>query len=267
MVALLSSLKPTARQRVGRLSSYLVGTIFIVLVIVVADWPTIAKQFANPEVAAKMWPGIVTIALRNTLLYTIASFILGSLLGILLAVLKVAGGPLGWFAIGFIELFRGIPALLTIFAFAFVVPIAFNVQVPGGAVGAGILGLTVVTGAYTAEIIRSGIEAVSPGQREAARSLGMTSGQTMFWIILPQGLRIVIPPMTNEFVMLLKDSSLLFIAGATVQSKELTTFARDSLSQTANATPLMMAALLYLLVTLPLTWLVGRLEKRLDPKR
>ncbi|MFN8136580.1 MAG: hypothetical protein U0R79_03235 [Propionicimonas sp.] len=98
MVALLSSLKPTARQRVGRPSSYLVGIIFIVLVIVVADWPTIAKQFAEiPEVAAKMWPGIVTIALRNTLLYTIASFILfGSLLGILLAVLKVAGGPLGW---------------------------------------------------------------------------------------------------------------------------------------------------------------------------
>lgn len=266
-MALLTQLKPTTRQRVGRISSYAVGAIFLIALIALADWPTIVKQFANPEVAAKMWPGIVTIALRNTLLYTLASFVLGSLLGILLAVLKVAGGPLGWFSVGFIEFFRGIPALLTIFAFAFVVPIAFGVTIPGGAVGAGILGLTVVTGAYTAEIIRSGIEAVPPGQREAARSLGMSSGQTMFWIVLPQGMRIVIPPMTNEFVMLLKDSSLLFIAGATVQSKELTTFARDSLSQTANATPLIMAALLYLVVTLPLTWLVGRLEKRLDPKR
>lgn len=263
----LLSMRPTTRRRVGRLSSYAVGLVVLAVVIALADWSTIATQFANPAVAAKMWPGIITIALRNTLLYTIASFVLGSLLGILLAVLKVAGGPLGWFAIGFIELFRGVPALLTIFSFAFVVPIAFGVQFPFGAVGAGILGLTVVTGAYSAEIIRSGIEAVPSGQREAARSLGMTSGQTMFWIVLPQGLRIVIPPMTNEFVMLLKDSSLLFIAGATVQTKELTTFARDSLSQTANATPLMMAALLYLLVTLPLTWLVGRLEKRLDPKR
>lgn len=266
-MSILTVMTPTARQRAGRIASYAFGLLVIVFVVAVADWPTLLKQFANPEVAAKMWPGIVTIALKNTLLYTLAGFVGGSLLGVLLAVLKVAGGPLGWFAIAFIEFFRGIPALLTIFGAAFIIPIAFGVQVPGGPVGAGVLGLIVVTGAYTAEIIRAGIEAVSPGQSEAARSLGMTSGQTMTWVVLPQALRIVIPPMTNEFVMLLKDSSLLFIAGATVQTKELTTFARDSLSQTANGTPLMMAAVLYLVVTLPLTWLVGRLEKRLDPKR
>lgn len=261
------SLKPTARARLGRLASYAVGAILVVLVVAFADWATILKQFANAEVAAKLWPNIVVIALKNTLLYTVASFVLGSLLGIVLAILKIAGGPLGWFAVGFIELFRGIPALLTIFAMAFVVPIAFGFQIPGGAVGAGILGLVIVTGAYTAEIIRAGIQAVAPGQTEAARSLGMTSGQTMGWVVLPQAMRIVIPPMTNEFVMLLKDSSLLFIAGATVQTKELTSFSRDGLSTYASATPLMLAALLYLVVTLPLTWLVGKLEKRLDPKR
>jgi len=266
-VAILSSLKPTARQRLGRAASYAVGAIVILAIVLIADWPTILKQFANVEVAAKMWPNIVLIALRNTLLYTVVSFVGGSLLGVLLAVLKVAGGPLGWFAVAFIELFRGIPALLTIFAFAFVVPIAFGFQIPGGAVGAGVLGLIVVTGAYSAEIIRAGIEAVPPGQQEAARSLGMTSGQTMSFIVLPQALRIVIPPMTNELVMLLKDSSLLFIAGNTIQTKELTSFARDALSVNANATPLMMAALLYLVVTLPLTWLSGQLEKKLDPKR
>lgn len=266
-MGILSSLKPTVRQRLGRVASYAVGLVFILAIVLLADWPTIARQFANAEVAAKMWPNIVLIALRNTLLYTLVSFVGGSLLGVLLAVLKVAGGPLGWFAIAFIELFRGIPALLTIFAFAFVVPIAFGFQIPGGAVGAGVLGLIVVTGAYSAEIIRAGIEAVHPGQEEAARSLGMTSGQTMSWVVLPQALRIVIPPMTNEFVMLLKDSSLLFIAGNTIQTKELTSFARDALSVNANATPLMMAALLYLVVTLPLTWLSGQLEKKLDPKR
>lgn len=266
-MSVLSSMKPTMRQRVGRLASYAVGVAFLAALVLLADWPTILHQFANPEVAVKMWPAVVTIALRNTLLYTVASFVGGALLGIVLAVMKIAGGPLGWFAVAFIEFFRGIPALLTVFAMAFIVPIAFGFQIPGGSVGAGVLGLILVTGAYTAEIIRSGIQAVSPGQREAARSLGMTSAQTMFWIVLPQGLRIVIPPMTNEFVMLLKDSSLLFIAGATIQTKELTTFARDALSTHGSATPLIMAALLYLIVTLPLTWLVGRLEKRLDPKR
>ncbi len=260
-------MKPTTRQRVGRLSSYAVGVVFVIIVVLVADWPVITKQFFNAEVAAKMWPAIVTVALKNTLIYTVASFVLGSLLAVVLAVMKQAGGPLGWAAIAFIEFFRGIPALLTIFGAAFVVPIAFGFKIPGGGVGAGILGLTLVTGAYAAEIIRAGIEAVPPGQLEASRSLGMTSGQTMFWVVLPQALRIVIPPMTNEFVMLLKDSSLLFVVGMGVFDKDLTTFARDALSTTGNATPMFMAALAYLIVTLPLTWLVGRLEKRLDPKR
>lgn len=266
-MGVLSSLKPTARQRLGRLVSYAIGVAFIAVIALAADWPTIQRQFANPEVAAKVWPNIVTIALRNTLLFTLISYVGGSLLGVLLAVLKVAGGPLGWFAVAFIEFFRGIPALLTIFAAAFIVPIAFGVQVPGGSIGAGLVGLIIVTGAYTAEIIRAGIQAVAPGQSEAARSLGMTGGQTMGWIVLPQAMRIVIPPMTNEFVMLLKDTALLFIAGATAQTRELTTFARDSLSTYASATPMILAALLYLIVTLPLTWLVGLLEKKLDPKR
>lgn len=267
-MSVLSSLKPTQRARVGTIASYVVGLGALLFVLLTADWPTILRQFFNPQVAASMFPGIITVALRNTLLYTLVSFVVGSLLGIVLAVLKLTGGPLGWFAVGFIELFRGVPALLTIFAFAYGVPLAFGGnQIPGGSVGAGILGLIVVTGAYSAEIIRAGIQAVHSGQNEAARSLGMTQGQTMFWVILPQALRIVIPPMTNELVMLLKDSSLLFIAGATVFTKELTTFARDSLSTHANPTPLIVAAALYLIVTLPLTWLVGRLEKRLDPKR
>ncbi|MFT4110280.1 amino acid ABC transporter permease [Propionicimonas sp.] len=266
-MSILPYLRPTVRQRVGRFASYAVGILFIVGVVVMADWPTISHQFFNAEVAAKMWPAIVTIAMKNTLLYTFASFILGSILAVLLAVMKVAGGPLSWFAIVFIEFFRGIPALLTLFSAAFVVPIAFGFKLPGGGVGAGILGLTLVTGAYAAEIIRAGIQAVPPGQLEAARSLGMGSGQTMFFVVLPQAMRIVIPPMTNEFVMLLKDSSLLFIVGMGVFDKELTTFARDALSTTSNATPLFMAALAYLIVTLPLTWLVGLLEKKLDPKR
>lgn len=260
-------LKPTTRKRVGRFASYAVGVIVLLLVAVFADWAKIQKTFLNPTVALQMWPSILVVALKNTLIYTISSFVFGSALAVLLAILKIAGGPLGWAASAFIEFFRGIPALLTIFTAAYVIPIAFGFQIPGGGPGAGILALTVVTGAYAAEIVRAGIEAVPPGQAEAARSLGMSSGKTMFWVVLPQAMRIVIPPMTNEFVMLLKDTSLLYAAGFMVTEKELTTFGQDALSTTGNATPIVMVALAYLIVTLPLTWLVGKLEKKLDPKR
>ena len=261
-------LRPTVRQRAGRFTSYAIGAAVLVILALAADWPTIGHQFFNPEVAAQMWPAIVTIALKNTLWITFLSFVLGMLLAVALAVLKVAGGPLGWFAVAFIEFFRGIPALLTIFGAAFVIPIAFEgFKFPGGRVGAAVLGLTLVTGAYGAEIIRAGIQAVPRGQLEAARSLGMGSGQTMFWVVLPQAFRIVIPPVTNEFVMLLKDSSLVYIVGLGVFEKELTTFGRDALSTTGSPTPLFMVAIAYLVVTLPLTYLVGLLEKRLDPKR
>lgn len=260
-------LKPTQRARAGRLLSYAVGIGVIALVAFTADWPKLQHNFFNPDVIAKIFPNIIVIALRNTLLYTVVAFVGGSLLGILLAVMKVAGGPLSWFAIAFIEFFRGVPALMTLFLFAFIIPIATGFQFPGGTIGAGLLGLVIVTGAYSAEIIRAGIEAVAGGQSEAARSLGMTQGQTMGWIVLPQALRIVIPPMTNELVMLLKDTSLLFSIGLAAPDRELTTFGKDGLSTYASATPLIVAALLYLVVTLPLTYLVSKLEKKLDPKR
>jgi polar amino acid transport system permease protein len=118
-----------------------------------------------------------------------------------------------------------------------------------------------------AEVIRAGIQAVPKGQMEASRSLGMSTGKTMAFVILPQGMRIIIPPLTNEFVLLLKDTSLLFIAGATVFTKELTTFARDANTSTANATVLIMAAMLYLLVTIPLTRVAAHLERRLARSR
>jgi polar amino acid transport system permease protein len=266
-VSVLPYLKPTTRKRLGRLASFAFAGVILLAVVAFADWHKIQKVFFNPSVALQMWPTILTIALKNTLIYTVSSFVLGSLLAVLLAVLKISGGPLGWFASSFIELFRGIPALLTIFTAAYVIPLAFGFQIPGQGPGAGILALTIVTGAYAAEIVRAGIEAVASGQAEAARSLGMTSGQTMFWVVLPQALRIVIPPMTNEFVMLLKDTSLLYVAGFTLTQKELTTFGQDALSTTGNATPIVMVAAAYLIVTIPLTWLVGKLEKKLDPKR
>ncbi|MDR1386557.1 MAG: amino acid ABC transporter permease [Propionibacteriaceae bacterium] len=262
----LSDIRPTTRRRLSRGASYGVALIVVLLVVFLTDWDKIQRNFFNADVASDLVPAIFR-ALGNTLLYTLVCFVLGTLLAVVFALMKMAHGPARWFAVAYIELFRGLPALLTIFAFAFMIPIAFRVRLPGGTLGGGLIALVIVTSAYNAEVIRSGIEAVPKGQREAARSLGMPHLTTMLHVILPQGLRIVIPPLTNEFVMLLKDTALLFIAGLTAAERELTTFGRDGMTTHGNSTPLILAAVLYLIVTVPLTALVGKLEKKLAVKK
>ncbi|WP_152193012.1 amino acid ABC transporter permease [Georgenia satyanarayanai] len=254
----------TTRRRLTRTGMYVLFFAVLAAVALLADWDRITNQFFRLDIARDQFPEIITIALKNTLLFTLISFVGGLVLGIAFALMKLSSvGPYRWFATAWIELFRGLPALLTIFAMAYVVPIAFGFRIPGGNVGAGLVGLIFVASAYMAEVIRSGIQAVPRGQSEAARSLGMSPAKTMVRIVLPQGFRIIIPPLTNEFVLLLKDTSLLFIAGSTVLTKELTTFARDGQTTTGNGTPLIMGALLYLVITIPLTRLVAVLERRM----
>lgn len=262
------ALRRKTRNRIYRVSMYVLFVAIVAAIVAATDWPTVKQQFFNAEVAAKMFPDIILIALRNTILFTLIAFAGGLLLGILFALMKLSSiGVYRWFATAWIELFRGLPALLTIFAVAFMLPIALGIKVPGGPVGAGLLGLILVASAYMAEVIRAGIQAVPKGQTEASRSLGMSPMKTMFWVVLPQGFRIIIPPLTNEFVLLLKDTSLLFIAGTFIWSKELTGFARDATTQNANATPLIMAAILYLVITIPLTRFTAWLERRMAKER
>lgn len=261
-------MRRTTRRRLGRGVLYLIFVAAVVGVVVSADWERIRANFLQVDVARAQLPEMITIAAKNTLLFTVIAFGGGLVLGIVLALMKLSTVlPYRWLAIAYIELFRGLPALLTIFAMAYVLPIAFQVRVPGGTVGAGLLALILVAGAYMAESIRAGIQGVPKGQSEAARSLGMPAGRTMVSIVLPQAFRIVIPPLTNEFVLLIKDTSLLFIAGSTLMNKEITTFARDGVINSNNSTPLLMAAMLYLLITIPLTRLVAVLERRLGRSR
>jgi polar amino acid transport system permease protein len=254
--------KPSTRRRLFQGVLYAIFIVALLLVALVADWDAIRTNFFNLEIAAATFPEIVVIAAKNTVIYTVIAFIGGLILGLILALMKLSPVlPYRWLATGYIELFRGLPALLVIFGFAYAVPIAFSWRPPGGSVGAGLIGLIVVSAAYIAETIRAGIEAVPKGQVEAARSLGMNPSWTMVSVVLPQAFRIITPPLTNELVILIKDTSLLFIAGLALGERELTVFARDSLTSLANATPLVVASLLYLVITLPLTQLVAKLER------
>ena len=167
-----------------------------------------------------------------------------------------------------IEFFRGVPALVVFIAFSIGVPIAFpGREVPGGILGTVTVALGLVGAAYMAETIRAGIQAVPKGQMEAARSLGMSSSRAMISIVVPQAFRIVLPPLTNELILLTKDSSLVYLLGYTLASVELAAFGRETLNQENNFTPLIVISLCYLLITVPLAIVVRRLEARSERAR
>lgn len=255
------------RARLARAATYAVTAAVAVWVAVTADWDAISEAFLDREVFGDQFPEIVTVAARNTVLYTIASFALALGFGLLLALMRLSTmRPYRWFAMAWIELFRGLPALITIIAVGFAIPIALDVSVPGD-FGPGIVALGIVYSAYLAETIRAGIEAVPRGQVEAARSLGMGPVRTMFSIVIPQAFRIVIPPLTNEVIALIKDTSLLFVLGTTAETIEITKFARDGVNRTFNITPLVAAALVYLAITVPMTRMVSLLEARAERSR
>ena len=261
----------SSRVRKAKLRRWIIYAVTIIVLIVLAftiDWATLQQAFFQPDIMKAMIPEVIIVGAKNTIIYTTAAFSFGLVLALFLALMKRSTiAPYRWFATGFIELFRGLPALITIILVAFGLPIALGIRVPGGTLGKGTLGLGLVAAAYMAETIRAGVEAVPRGQMEAARSLGMTRGKAMTYIILPQAFRIIIPPLTNELVLLIKDTSLLFVVGTTPLSKELTKFARDFMTETQNATPLTVVAIMYLIITLPLTYLVRRLEKRTNTGR
>ncbi len=256
-------MKRATKQKLRRWALYTLLIVIAVAVGLLADWPTIQKAFFDPEIAADMFPEVLTTAAKNTIVYTAMAFALGLVLALFLALMKRSSvRPYRWIATTYIELFRGLPALVTLSLVAFGLPIALGVRIPGGTLGKGTIGLGIVAAAYMAETIRAGIEAVPRGQMEAARSLGMSRGSAMQSIVLPQSFRNIIPPLTNEMVILIKDTSLYFVLGTTIISKELTKFGNDFMSATFNGTPLVVIALVYLAITLPLTRFVAQLEKR-----
>jgi len=247
--------------RDGALYAVLLGA--LAYVAATADYEALKTNFLSSDTAKQLWPDVVTVAAKNTVIYTAIAFAGGLSLALLLALMKLSPvAPYRWLATTYIEFFRGLPALVVILLMAFGVPIAFGWHPPGGLVGAGIVALIMVSAAYMAETLRAGLQAVPKGQTEAAHSLGMNASWTLVSITLPQAVRIVIPPLTNEFILLLKDTSLISIVGMQAYQLDLTALGRNGLTTYANATPLIVIAVGYLIITLPLTRLVAYLEKK-----
>ncbi|MEV0318105.1 amino acid ABC transporter permease [Streptomyces sp. NPDC050658] len=249
------------RARLFRGVQYAVLFIAVAVFALVADWGTLRQAFFDVEIAKALFPEVITTALVNTAYYTLLGFGFGLGLGIVLALMRLSTvPPYRWIAIAYIELFRGVPSLLVFIALGFGVPLAFEVALDMDITV--MLSLGLVGAAYMAETIRAGILAVPKGQTEAARSLGMSPGRAMVSIVLPQAFRIVLPPLTNELILLTKDSSLVYLLGLSLGQFELANFGRDALNEHKSLTPILIAGLLYLVITLPLGHLVRRLEAR-----
>ena len=194
--------------------------------------------------------------------------------GLVLAVLRQLPGralaPVRALTIAYIDVFRGIPLLMILllvsgglgaFAFEGVIPKAIGIPRFFGKPDPfwyGVFAITLTYGAYMAEVYRAGIEAVPRGQMEAARSLGMSHGQAMRFVIVPQAVRSVIPPLLNDFIVLMKDTSLVSFLGFV----EVTQAGRDVQSEFFNSSGLTLGAIMLLIVTIPLARLVDRMIAR-----
>ena len=214
--------------------------------------------FQNDVLARKpgLRPGPLLIGLWLTLKISALSLLAALLLGLVAGLGRVARNPAArYLAATYVEIIRGTPLLVQIFIFYFFIGTVLQLS----AFAAGVAALSVFTGAYVAEIVRAGIEGVAKGQMEAARSLGMSYPQAMRYVILPQAFRRMLPPLTGQFINLIKDSSLVSVMALT----DLTKAGREVVSSTFSPFEVWFTvALMYLLLTGSLSLLVRRMERR-----
>jgi polar amino acid transport system permease protein len=245
-------------------SSVLVlGTLAVVLV-TSPGWESVKKTFFDVGYGQEILPLVVKGLWINIQL----TFIGGAAIGVIalgLALLRTTKSPtltpFRFLATAYVDIFRGAPLILIILLVGFGVPALGLSGVSNNVIFLGTVAVVLTYSAYVAEVIRSGILSIHPSQRAAARSLGLTSGQTMRFVVLPQAIRRVVPPLLNDFVSLLKDTGLVSILGVT----DAVRAAQINASRTFNYTPYVVAAILFLLITIPMTRYTDRaIRKRTD---
>ncbi len=248
---------------VATISTLLLVGIIVAVVVRSPNWPAFKQAFFDREEFARTFPYILRAFLRNIEYFLIAEPVI-LVLALLLAVMRSLPGPVFFpirvMATIYVDVFRGIPTILVIYLLGFGIPSLQIPGVPNSPVFWGMVGLVLSYSAYVAEVYRAGIESVHPSQTAAARSLGLTRLQTLRFVVVPQAVRRVIPPLLNDFIALQKDTALIaVVAGAFPEA-----FLEGQIYQAAdfNFTPIVAVALCFLLITLPLTrftdWVVAK---------
>lgn len=213
------------------------------------------NTFFNWDVLVRAFP-ILLRGLGNTLMLGVVTIVIGTIAGLLLCLVRLyAIRPIQLLAIVYIDVFRALPILVLLILVYYALPF---VGIRLDSFTSATMALSMVLAAFTAEVCRAGIQNVPKGQFEAAASLGMPFWQSMRKIILPQAVRVIIPPLTSNSISVFKDTALASV----VAMPDLLKQANDAQAMMANPTPLIGAALIYLVILWPLVRLVGYLEAR-----
>ncbi|NUP26878.1 MAG: ABC transporter permease subunit, partial [Nocardia sp.] len=214
------------------------------------------------------FPDLFKTGLPNTLILALVSGALGTLIGMLLAVAGISRTRwLRWPARVYTDIFRGLPAVVIILLIGLGIGPVVSGLTGNNPYWLGAVALALLASAYIGEIFRSGIQSVEPGQLEAARAIGFGYRRAMTLVVIPQGVRRVLPALMNQFIALIKDSSLIYFLGLLATQRELFAVGRDLNAQTGNLSPLVAAGLVYLVLTIPLTHLVNYIDRRMRTGR
>jgi polar amino acid transport system permease protein len=258
--------RQTVRSAViAAVSTIVFATVLVAVVTSSPGWPRVRESFFSWPDATAALPAILRgmwLNVRVMIVCEIFILVIGLLVAVFRTLRSPVAFPLRLLATAYTDLFRGLPLILVIFLLGLGVPGLRLRGMPDSVVFYGGAALVLTYSAYVAEVFRAGIESVHPSQRAAARSLGLTNGQTMRYVVLPQGVRRVVPPLLNDLVSLQKDSGLVSILGAidAVRAAGIAT------ATSFNFTPYVVAGGLFVLLTIPLTrltdWISSRTARR-----
>jgi polar amino acid transport system permease protein len=213
-------------------------------------WPRVRQSFLDGAVARDAFPDILSGLWLNVRVLAITA-VLVVIVGLLVAALRTLRGPIYFparaLAAAYTDFFRGMPLIILLYLVGFGLPGLRLHGIPNSPVVLGTIALVLTYSAYVSEVFRAGIESVHPSQRAAARSLGLTYGQTMRRVVLPQAVRRVVPPLLNDFVALQKDVGLISVLGALDAVRQ----AQIHSDEAFNFTPYLVAGLLFVALAIP----------------
>jgi polar amino acid transport system permease protein len=235
------------------------------LIVNSAGWPRVQRSFFDPATFDASWPRVTRAFWVNVQLFLSAE-VLVLVLGLVIAVLRSLPGaalaPVRILATAYVDLFRALPGILVVSMLGFGVPALRIEGLPTDEFFWALVALTLLYSAYVSEVYRAGIDSIHPSQAAAARSLGLSQLQAMRFVVVPQAIRRVVPPLLNDFIGLQKDTALVSVLGVV----EVFRAAQIRQAATFNFTPYVITALIFLLLTIPMArlvdWLVRRQQRR-----
>ncbi len=246
---------------ISAISTVVVIGALLTLIVTSKGWPVFKETFLSWEAFRDAFPDVLRGFWLDVKLFVILEVVVLAV-GLGIALARTSRGPalfpLRLLSAVYTDLFRGLPVILVVFIFGFGIPALELPGLPDDSVVLGGIAIALCYSAYVAEVYRAGIDSVHPAQRSAALAIGLTQAQALRFVILPQAVRRVVPPLLNDFISLQKDVALVSILGPLEAFRQ----AQIATASTFNYTPLLAAALCYLAVTVPLARLVDHMQAR-----